>query len=214
MSSGRLAIVGAGGLGREVLDIVEAINAIGGSIDFVGFVDDGQVNGQRLARRNAALVGNTDMLQSCGAAYVIGIGRGDIRRRLVAKFDDLRLRAATLVHPAATIGGDTVVGDGSIVTAGARVTTNVRIGTHVQLHVNSTVGHDSVLDRFVSVYPGATVSGDVRLEEGVTLGTGANVLPGVTVGANAYVGAGAVVTRDVAPGVTVVGSPAVPLEPN
>ncbi len=110
----------------------------------------------------------------------------------------------------ATVGGDNRIGEGCILAAGARVTTNITLGRHVDLHVNSTVGHDSVLDDFASVYPGATVSGNVHLCEGVTIGTGANVLPGVTVGAGAFVGAGAVVIADVEPGVTVAGVPARP----
>ena len=44
----------------------------------------------------------------------------------------------------------------------------------------------------------------------VWIGAGAMILPGVTVGEDAIVGAGAVVTRDVPPGVTVVGNPARP----
>jgi UDP-2-acetamido-3-amino-2,3-dideoxy-glucuronate N-acetyltransferase len=46
------------------------------------------------------------------------------------------------------------------------------------------------------------------VERGASLGSGAVVLGGVTIGAGALVGAGAVVTRDVAPGEVVVGSPA------
>jgi acetyltransferase-like isoleucine patch superfamily enzyme len=49
------------------------------------------------------------------------------------------------------------------------------------------------------------------VEEGASLGSGAVILGGVTIGRGALVGAGAVVTRDVAPGETVVGSPARPL---
>lgn len=45
----------------------------------------------------------------------------------------------------------------------------------------------------------------------VWLGGGAIVLPGVTIGDDAVVGAGAVVTKAVAPGTTVVGSPARPI---
>ncbi len=49
------------------------------------------------------------------------------------------------------------------------------------------------------------------VERGATIGSGATVLGGVRIGAGAMVGASAVVTRDVAPGATVVGNPARPL---
>jgi acetyltransferase-like isoleucine patch superfamily enzyme len=48
----------------------------------------------------------------------------------------------------------------------------------------------------------------VRVCAGAALGVGAAVLPGVTIGARAVVGPGSVVTRDVAPGVAVLGNPA------
>src|SRR5439155_17345286 len=49
------------------------------------------------------------------------------------------------------------------------------------------------------------------VERGASLGSGAVILGGLRIGADALVGAGAVVTRDVAPGETVAGSPARPL---
>ena len=51
----------------------------------------------------------------------------------------------------------------------------------------------------------------VRIGANVWIGGGAIILPGVTIGDDAIVGAGAVVTRDVAPGVTVAGNPARPI---
>jgi len=44
--------------------------------------------------------------------------------------------------------------------------------------------------------------------DGVSIGTGAIIMCGITIGNNALIGAGAVVLKDVAPGTTVVGSPA------
>ena len=65
-----------------------------------------------------------------------------------------------------------------------------------------------MIEDFVSVYPSASISGNVLLEEGVTIGTGARILQGITVGKGSFVGAGAVVTKDVAPGTIVAGVPA------
>lgn len=50
----------------------------------------------------------------------------------------------------------------------------------------------------------------ILVKQGAAIGGGAVILPGVTIGERAVVGAGAVVTRDVAPGVTVIGNPAKP----
>lgn len=52
------------------------------------------------------------------------------------------------------------------------------------------------------------VSYDVKIGKYVWIGTGAIILPGVNIGDNSVVGAGAVVTKNVPPGVVVVGNPA------
>lgn len=119
-------------------------------------------------------------------------------------------RAATLFHPHSTIGADNRVGEGCIFTAGSRATTNITFGRHTHLNLNCTVGHDSDLGDYVSLFPACTISGNVTLGKGVTVGTGANIIPGVEVGDFAMIGAGAVVTRAVEGGTTVVGSPARP----
>jgi acetyltransferase-like isoleucine patch superfamily enzyme len=52
------------------------------------------------------------------------------------------------------------------------------------------------------------VADPVTIGDDVAIGIGAIVLKGVTVGAGARIGAGAVVTRDVPPGASVAGNPA------
>jgi maltose O-acetyltransferase len=51
----------------------------------------------------------------------------------------------------------------------------------------------------------------VSIGSNVWIGGAAIILPGITIGDDAIIGAGSVVTRDVAPGVTVAGNPARPL---
>jgi sugar O-acyltransferase (sialic acid O-acetyltransferase NeuD family) len=211
-----LVILGAGGFGREVHDVVEAMNDAAATsgypgFDFLGFIDNHVADPILLEERGAVLLGGDDSLGTlpAGTHYVIAIGNGRIRRALDEKATALGLKAATLVHPAATIGKHLVVlGPGAIICSHVSITTNIRLGRHVHLNLNVTVGHEAVLGDYVTVHPGATISGNVVLEDEVMIGTGAALIPGVTVGAGSVIGAGACVVRNIPGGVTAVGMPA------
>ena len=206
-------IVGAGGHGREVLDVVEAMNRREPAFEVLGFLDDNSEGGEVLARRNVGVVGTVADLASAGADYLVAIGSPEVRRRVDRLATELGLRAAVVVHPSATIGSDVVLGPGAVVTAGVRLTTNIRLGRHVHLNVNATVSHDCRLGDYVTMNPGARACGNVTLDEGVTLGAGATVIPARTVGRWTVVGAGGVVVHDLPAGVTAVGVPARSLPP-
>lgn len=211
-----LVIVGAGGFGREVLDVVEAVNAVRPTYDVLGFVDDGitDVNLERIRARGVRHLGGvTDHLAGpeARAAFVIGIGGTEARRAVAARFEAAGASAATLVHPASTQGAAVRIGAGSVICAGVRITTNVAIGRHVHINLNATVGHDTTIGDFVSLNPLVSISGDCSVEDGVLVGVAGVVLNGLRVGARATVGGSACAVRDVPPATTVVGIPAKPL---
>lgn len=200
-----LVIIGAGGFGREVLDLVRDVNRTAPTFDFLGFLDDGEVNSNLLERLGAPLLGPTSQLANLAAAYVIGIGTGEPRRRIDSLAQSWGRTAATLTHPSATVGSDVEIGDGAVVATGVRLATHTVLGRHANVNMNSTIGHDSVVEAFATLYAGVHLGGGCIIEEGATLGTGCIILPNVRVGRGAVVGAGAVVVRDVAPDTTVVG---------
>ena len=202
---GRVVIVGAGGFGREVRDLVRLL---GGGV--VGFLDDDPPAGADLG---AVLLSPVD-----GATvedpHVVAIGVPAVRRRVVERLAGRRARfVGPLLHPTAEVSPSAAVGDGSVLAHGAFVSTDAQVGMHALINWGASVGHDAVLGDCCSLYPGARVSGFVRLGDGVLVGANAVVLEGVRVGDGATIGAGAVVTRDVAAGETVVGVPARPIAP-
>jgi sugar O-acyltransferase (sialic acid O-acetyltransferase NeuD family) len=203
----RLVIVGAGGFGRHVFDLVSSINSVDQSWSFVGFADDHVQDGLWVGKRQIRVVSNVDQVDQVDASWVVAIGAPDVRAKLVGRLP-VHTAAPSFVHPTAWIGGDVELGLGVVVCAGARITTNVRIGDHTHINMNAIVSHDSRIGEFVTLSPGAIVNGNVTIDDRAFLGTASSVLPGIHIGESAVVGAGAVVTMDVAPGTTVVGVPA------
>lgn len=207
-----LVIVGAGGFGRETTDVVEAINAVAGTVwDLVGVYDDSpaEINLHRLKDRGVRYLGVIPT-QANGAKlhYVVGIGHPMTRQRVAHHLEDLGWSAARLIHPAATVGTRSQIDSGVVVCGGAQISTNVRLGHHVHVNPNSTIGHDSQLDDYVSVNPAATVSGEVNIGERTLIGAGAVVLQGLQIGPDVVVGASACVTENIRGGVVVKGIPA------
>jgi sugar O-acyltransferase (sialic acid O-acetyltransferase NeuD family) len=208
----KLIVVGAGGFGREVVDVVRALNEVQEAWDLLGVVDDrpSDVNLARLRNLSVPYLGPLSVLDSVqNATHVaIGIGQPAARQRVALSLEKAGLESPTLIHPRATVGSHASIGKGSVVCAGASVGTNVTLESHVHLNPHAVVGHDTSLRQFVSINPNATVSGECEIMQEVLIGAGAVVLQGVTVGARAVVGAGAVVTKEVADTAIVKGVPA------
>lgn len=212
----RLVIIGAGGFGRETLDVVLAINAARSpgeapAFEVLGFLADGpDPDPATLAPYGVAHLGPVDLLDSMDpdVGYVIGIGSPQARRKIDSRYSHRPCPA--LVHPSATYSVAVDFGPGSIVCAGVRLTNNITLGRHVHLNINTTVGHDARLGDYVTVSPLVAISGYVTLEDEVMIGTGAALNPGITVGAGAVIGSGAAALKDIPAGVVAVGVPAKP----
>lgn len=209
-----IVVVGAGGFGRETLDVIEAINATGdGPIwRVVGVVDDSPAENQlkRIGARGYEYLGNSvGVTESRSPApFTIGIGSPTVRAYLAKTFEDAGWVPETLVHPTANIGSHTMLGAGSVVCGGVQLSTNAQLGRYVHLNPAAVIGHDSTLGDFVSVNPGAIVSGEVKVGRRSLIGAGAVILQGLSIGEETIVGASACVTRNILGHAIVKGVPA------
>ena len=202
----KVLVIGAGGHGQVVAEILRASAHSGGPFEFAGFLDDEQHGSQ------ADVLGPLRELRYVEHdAVVVAIGDNETRARITAQVRAAGSRFATVRHPAAIVSPSVDAGDGSMFCAGAIACTETRIGRGVILNTACSVDHHCNVGDYVHVAPGARIGGEVWIGERVLIGIGAVVLPRVSIGHHAVVGAGAVVTRDVAPHTTVVGTPAAPL---
>jgi sugar O-acyltransferase (sialic acid O-acetyltransferase NeuD family) len=207
-----LVIIGCGGFGREVHDVVDAINEVNPTWNLLGYLDDGpeHVNVSLVESRGSKVLGGTDWLLTAGreVQFVIGIGTGKVRRAIDERLSSAGFTAATLVHPTATQGHDVRIGEGSVICAGVRSTTHVTLGRHVHLNLNTTVGHDCILEDYVTVNPLVAISGWVTIGTETMLGTHSAILQNLTLGERCVVGAGSCVVKNVPSDVVVKGVPA------
>lgn len=207
MSASAIVVLGAGGLGREVLAYACDAERAGWPHRVRGFADDNP----------SALVGvdvGVDVLgplrdHSLLAGDVI-IAAGDplMRRELRMRVAAAGGRLVSLVHPSTYVAADARIGDGAVIAPGAFVGVGATVSANAVVNVLASVGHDVVVGVDSVLSPHAALSGASRIGEAVLLGTHSTLTPGVQVGDWSKVAAGAVVSRDAPPGSLVAGNPA------
>lgn len=208
-----IVIIGSGGFGREVKLLIDDINRYQKQYNLLGFYDDAFTEGQIV--NGCKVLGNLDDLKKITSpiAIAIGIGNPEIKKKIAKEFTESHFDFPTLIHPSAIVGNDDVViGRGSLICAGCIITCNIEIGDFVTLNLVCTVGHDTIVGKYVSVMPGVNISGEVSIEEGVYIGTGAKIINMLTIGKYSIIGAGAVVSKSIPENCTAVGIPAKPIK--
>jgi acetyltransferase-like isoleucine patch superfamily enzyme len=123
----------------------------------------------------------------------------------------------TCVRERVTVGDDVVLGRGSL------IENDTTVGERTTIQANAYITAYSTLEDNVFIAPCVVTTNDnwmgrtdkrfgnikgPTIRRGARVGGGAILCPGVEIGEEAFIGAGAVVTKDVAPRIVVVGSPA------
>lgn len=211
-----LVIFGGGGFAREVAWLVADINLQlpeDARWKILGFIEH---TNERVGSflNGIPIIDPSDLKREFSDLYAVAaIGSTNLRERAVEQAGSLGFRFATLIHPEVKMDATTVeIGHGCIVCAGNILTVNIKIGNHVIVNIDCTVGHDSIIEDFVTISPGCHLSGYTSVRRGAYIGTGAVTVERHEVGRNAIVGAGAVVVKDIPPDVTAVGIPARPIK--
>ncbi len=205
-----IAIFGAGGQGREVLQLIHQINqSREQQWQCIGWFDDGIEKGSII--EGLPVLGGMKELNNWPEelAVAMAVAWPATKRKICHLFANNKLSFPTLIHPEVRFDKNEVnIGQGTIITQGCRFTVNITIGQFVLLNLSCIVTHDVVIEDYCSIMPSVNLSGAVVLEEAVYVGTGSQIIQLLTIGKNSIIGAGSVVVRDIPANCTAFGVPA------
>ncbi|HEX5247990.1 MAG TPA: hypothetical protein VFW41_12770 [Gaiellaceae bacterium] len=151
------------------------------------------------------------------------IGDGTIISTGAVVFAGTRIGARVIVGDQACVRERVDIGDDVVVGRGVLVENDTTIGALTKIQADAYITAYSTLEDNVFIAPRVITTNDnfmgrterrhelikgPTVRRGARVGGGAILCPGIVVGEEAFVGAGAVVTKDVAPRMLVVGNPA------
>lgn len=207
-----LIIIGARGLGREVYDLALNTQAFkDGEYRVKGFLDD----------KSDALDGYVGYPPILGAAetyeilendvFVCALGSVQFKKKYAEIILSRGGKFINLVDLQANVRSDINHLQGVLIFSFVFVSVDVTLSDFVTIQHFSCLGHDSCVGQWSHMSSYSTITGFSVLEEEVMLQTRSMVVPKKRVGKGAMVGANSLVIKNVKPGQSVFGSPAIPM---
>lgn len=206
----KIVLIGAGGFGREVAQMIEGLNRQEKRYELLGFLDDGAqfsreslINGYRWLGPSSWILEHKDDIV-CTCTIGLASTKARIQRELMAQ----GVQFETIMATTAGVARFSEIGAGCVLYWNVGVSVNCRIGDGVLLNDGVKLGHDVTVGDYTAIMPGTSISGSCVIGEEVNIGGHAFVIPGRKVGNKARIAAGSVVFTNVKAGTTVLGNPA------
>lgn len=203
----RLIIVGAGGLGRIVYDVLSSDASLLEEFELAGFLDT-RADLKLPETLDRPVLGNPlDFRVGADDLFIPAVGDPKLRKQLVAPLEDQGASFFSYTNRA-SVAGRARIGHGTFLTPGAVVSTDCSIGAFGYIDTYTILGHDVDVGEHSMIGAMTFIAGGVRIGNGVAINPRATIAKGVKIGDGATIGIGSVVVKDVPPGVTVFGNPA------
>ena len=202
----KLIIVGAGDMGRELLQWCKEINAAQQKWEIVGFIDDDVSALDPYACDYPIIGAISDYEPSSNEVFALGIAGPAAKERVVETLKAKGAKFTQVIHPRALLSDYTNVGEGVVMYPNVIMGPNTTVGNFATLL--SGGGHDVVIGDYSTVSSLCDLCGHVEIGRKAFIASHVSVIPGKKIGDEAYVGAGSIVIRNVKAGARVFGNPA------
>ena len=193
-------IIGAGGHGKVVADIVRKSND-----KLVGFLDSKRNEGTHVGVPILGYDYEYEKFNDC--SFIVAVGNQASRKKIVDSMKNVDWYTAisnkAIISPyIKSLGKGTVIAHNAILNAGASV------GNHCIINTGAVIEHDNIIRDFEHISVGSLIGGWVSIGENTMLGIGSVVKDHISITSNCLIGAGAVVVKDICKEGIYVGVPA------
>jgi sugar O-acyltransferase (sialic acid O-acetyltransferase NeuD family) len=201
-----LIIVGAGGFGRELRQLVQYCFPTG-SYRIKGFLSS---NPRDLEGHNVAepIIDDPHRYSPReNDRFLLAVGDIEHRKSITTALKTKGATFLSMVHPTALVDNAASIGEGCVIYPYAIVMNEARLDDFVLLNLYASAGHDTQVGKYCNLCPYATMNGFAVLEDEVYMGTHSSLLPECRVGRGSKISAGSVAAHNVEPYSLVFGVP-------
>ncbi len=166
---------------------------------FLGFVDNKKTKISEQFKKY--YLGNIEFFKlkkSSQYQVIIGIGRGDLRSKIVKKINrkKIKINWGIFISDKALVMPNVKIGEGSVVLKGCIINNNCELGKHCHLNTRTILDHDNILSDYTGTGPGVITGGNVKVGFESFIGIGSIIKNNIKIDTQTVIGSGSVVVKN------------------
>ncbi len=193
-----MLIIGTGGLAKDIAGNVSRHYNQG---QYVFYNDSEELDEELFLGRYTILRSKQDaedFLARKDKSFISAVGNPLMRMRLNKSFTDLGGVLSSFIFTEVKYISDfTTIGPGSVIQYNVIISSNTTLGEGSFINCGCIIGHDVVIEDYVSLGPGVHILGNVEVGSFSYIGCGAIIMPGVKIGQKVRIAPGKIITEDI-----------------
>jgi|TARA_B100001063_G_C16599470_1_gene469930 sugar O-acyltransferase (sialic acid O-acetyltransferase NeuD family) len=194
----KIIIFTAGSAGRETFKLIKEISLLSkNKWEVLGYIDSSKrLNGKILD--GVKIYSNCKKFKSKDIFAICGI-TDPLKRKEIYKNEIIKnkFKIPNLIHPKNIIPKDLKIGFGNIIFNHVHLSFEVSIKNCSLISNFTDLGHNSIVNDFVSIMPQTSIGGNCKIGNNTFIGSGSNVHQNTNIGKNCKIGMGSIIINEI-----------------